>query len=182
MTKRTLYAVGALVSLALAILFTVNPFSTIGEHEAEPLVAPAPPLTITTPDGDELNLEDLRGKVVLVNLWATWCGPCKREMPDFVELVDQYGDRFAVLGVNLEEGKTAEVAQFAKRYSLNFPVGWAKPGQLDAWVARLDPNERNVVPISFLVDTEGVVRFGKAGYQEKAVWTALVLPLLPRDN
>ena len=86
-------------------------------------LTPAPDFELTASDGQVIRLADLRGKVVLLNFWATWCPPCKAEMPDLNALQRKYGaDRdFVVLGVNDEES-AADVIAFAQREGIAFPL------------------------------------------------------------
>jgi peroxiredoxin len=85
---------------------------------------PAPDFQLTNIDGSNLRLSDLRGKAVLLNFWATWCPPCKVEMPWFVELQKQYGPQgLQIVGVAMDAGNAHdEVAKFAKEMGLNYPV------------------------------------------------------------
>jgi thiol-disulfide isomerase/thioredoxin len=84
---------------------------------------PAPDFTLDTLDGKTLRLSDLRGKAVLLNFWATWCGPCKIEMPWFVELQRQYGSQgLQVIGVAMDDSGKDEIAKFAKEMDVNYPV------------------------------------------------------------
>lgn len=74
-------------------------------------------------DGATVRLSDYAGKAVFVNFWATWCGPCKAEIPDLVELQKQYsGDGFTIVGVSLDQTGVGTVRDFAQRNGLNYPV------------------------------------------------------------
>lgn len=84
---------------------------------------PAPDFTLDTLDGKSMRLSDLRGKAVLLNFWATWCGPCKIEMPWFVELQKQYGSQgLQIIGVAMDDSGKDEIAKFAKEMGVNYPV------------------------------------------------------------
>ncbi|HYM76982.1 MAG TPA: TlpA disulfide reductase family protein [Candidatus Dormibacteraeota bacterium] len=84
---------------------------------------PAPNFTLETLDGKNLSLSDLKGKAVLVNFWATWCGPCKIETPWLVELQNQYGAQgLQVVGVAMDDSGKDEIARFAKDMGMNYPV------------------------------------------------------------
>ena len=72
---------------------------------------------------DLLLSDELNGKIVLINFWATWCPPCKKEMPDFVKLQKKYKDKFIVVGILMEENKDrAEVQKFLDEFKINFPI------------------------------------------------------------
>src|SRR3990172_3010778 len=83
--------------------------------------APAPDFTLQTVDGESLRLSDLRGKVVAVNFWATWCAPCRLEMPDLQDRAEQFPDRLAGLGVNFAQ-TAEEVAAFRQEVGIDFPL------------------------------------------------------------
>lgn len=85
--------------------------------------AVAPDFTLESLDGQSLRLSDLRGKAVLLNFWATWCGPCKIEMPWFVELQKQYGpEGLQIVGVAMDDSSKEDIAKFAKEMGVNYPV------------------------------------------------------------
>ena len=100
-------------------------------------------------DGETLSMADLRGKVTLVNYWATWCGPCRQEIPHLVELQDHYGDQLQVIGISTDEGDPANVGAFAQEFKMNYPVVMATPE-----INRQFPGVF-ALPTSFVVDTEG---------------------------
>jgi peroxiredoxin len=115
---------------------------------------PAPDFTLTAADGTPVSLSDLRGKVVLLNFWATWCPPCTAEMPDLNALYRRYGSEkdFAVVGVNLEE-QPEEVADFARQKNIEFPLVMDRSGR----VTRQDYRIRTL-PESVIIDREGIIR------------------------
>jgi len=84
----------------------------------------APDFTIQTPDGKELHLKDYQGKAILLNFWATWCGPCAQELPKMAKLYEQYKEKgFVLIGVSLDFGGPEVVKTFLEERQLNFPVG-----------------------------------------------------------
>lgn len=120
--------------------------------------APAPDFTLTALSGGEVTLSDLKGKVVLVNFWATWCGPCEAEMPAIEARYKLYKESgLEVLAVNLDETE-AEIRPFVERLGLTFPI-------------LLDPggvvNEQYRVrgyPTTFIVGRDGIILAQKVGY------------------
>ena len=84
---------------------------------------PAPDFTLQSLDGKNMSLSDLRGKAVLLNFWATWCSPCKIEMPWFIELQKQYGSQgLQVVGVAMDDSSKEDIAKFASDMGVNYPV------------------------------------------------------------
>lgn len=119
--------------------------------------ASTPPLVLKDPTGAPHALAEYRGKVVLVNFWATWCDPCREEMPSMQRLKERLsGERFAILAVNYGESKE-KVAEFLKRVPLDLQM-LLDPGQQTAraWKVR-------ILPMSFLLDVEGRVRYSVIG-------------------
>jgi len=117
-------------------------------------VKPAPDFALKTLDGSQIHLSELRGKTVLLNFWATWCPPCKAEMPDLNALHREYGEarNFTVLGIDDEEGQ-ADVAAFAKQNAIAFPLALDSDGAVTS-------NRYNVrgLPTSLIIDREGNIR------------------------
>jgi peroxiredoxin len=83
----------------------------------------APDFALASLDGKTLKLSDYRGKAVLLNFWATWCEPCKIEMPWFVDLQNKYGPQgLQVLGVAMDDASPKDIAEFAQKMSVNYPI------------------------------------------------------------
>lgn len=135
-----------------------------------------PPLALQDLDGKPHRLEDYRGKVVLVNFWATWCGPCREEMPSMNKLrASLEAQPFAVLAVNLAESE-GRIRRFLEQVPLEFPVLLDRDsGVAKAWRAR-------VLPVSFLVGPDGRIRYSAVGEidwaQERVRRT--IIELMPR--
>jgi cytochrome c biogenesis protein CcmG, thiol:disulfide interchange protein DsbE len=119
----------------------------------------APPFLVTSLEGDEISLESLRGQVVLVNFWATWCPPCRVEMPGFERVYrDRRDDGFVIVGLSTDQGGRADVEAFLAERGISFPVAMA-PGQ----VVRDFGGVRGL-PTSFLIDRQGRIRHTVTGY------------------
>lgn len=113
---------------------------------------PAPDFTLKTLDGKQLQLSSLHGKAVMVNFWATWCEPCKLEMPWFVELEKQYGPQgLEVVGVAMDDSGKDTIAKFAKDMGVNYPVLLGKESVGD------DYGGLEYLPTSFYIDRDGKV-------------------------
>jgi peroxiredoxin len=116
----------------------------------------APDFLLRTPDGGELRLSDLRGKPVLVNFWASWCTPCRQEMPEIVRAYDARAeDGLVVVAVDLQEN-TGQVHQFADEFGMDFPIVIDRTGQVaEAW--RIGGPVEGI-PSSYFIDAKGVVQ------------------------
>ena len=111
--------------------------------------AEVPDLTMETLEGETISMAAQRGKVVLVNFWATWCGPCREEIPFLVRLAERYPDHLTVIGVSEDQGSPDTVAAFAGQYGVNYPIVMSTPE-----IKRAFPGVF-ALPTSFVVDPEG---------------------------
>jgi peroxiredoxin len=118
---------------------------------------PAPNVVAETMDGDTFRLREHRGEVVVVNVWATWCAPCRVEMPGFVDLQESFRDEgVQFVGIALDRGGAEAVRPFAEEKNINFPQ------ILDpAVAARHFPGE--MVPRTYLIDKRGRIRYMHSG-------------------
>lgn len=113
--------------------------------------AAVPALAMRDLDGRPLSSADWRGKVVIVNFWATWCPPCRAEIPDLVALQNKYRDRLLIIGVSQDEGSVEGVKQFVAAHQMNYPVVMMTPEIDQAF-----PGIR-ALPTSFILDRESRV-------------------------
>ncbi len=113
----------------------------------------APELTLTDTQGVERSLADYRGQVVLVNLWATWCPPCKEEMPAFQAFYNKHADKGLVIIAINDGDPEPDVLQFVKDYGLTFPI-WLDP----TYIATEQAFKTLNLPSSFVIDRSGTVR------------------------
>lgn len=88
---------------------------------------PLPALPAADIDGRPLDLEAFKGKVLLINFWATWCGPCREEMPMLVALQAHYADTLAIIGISMDTGPVENVKKFAADYQVNYPMAMSTP-------------------------------------------------------
>lgn len=141
---------------------------------APALGQPAPDFRLASLTGEQVRLSDLRGHVVIVNFWASWCGPCEQETPRFVAWAQRHGDAgLRILGVNtLFQDSRAAVEEFARRYAVGYPILLDESGAVARqWVVQF-------LPRSYVLDRAGVVRFVKQGELTDEDFAAEVQPLL----
>jgi peroxiredoxin len=122
--------------------------------------SPAPDFTLRSMDGQNLRLQEQRGRVVMVNFWATWCGPCRQEMPHLNRLYEKYrASGFVLLGVNVDED-TRNAAAVASKMGLKFPV----LPDADKRVSK--QYDLSAMPSTVLIDRDGKVRHVHRGYRD----------------
>jgi len=144
---RSLAAAISIATLALAASATPAPN------------AAAPDFTLRSADGHNVRLDELRGQVVLVNFWATWCGPCREEMPHLNVLYEKYRKSgFVLLGVNVDDDPKTALATAAK-LNVSFPVLL----DTDKKVSKL--YDLNTMPSTVVIDRDGKMRFLHRGYR-----------------
>jgi peroxiredoxin len=134
---------------------------------------PAQDFTLLDLNGQEVKLSDFRGKVVVLNFWATWCPPCRKEIPDFNELQAQYGDKgLQFIGVALDEEGLPKVKKWTSTNPVNYPVVIA-----DAQIKKTY-GEMNAIPVTMLIDRQGIIRTKYIGMRQKAIVESMIAPLL----
>jgi peroxiredoxin len=120
---------------------------------------PAPDFALKSSSGKNLRLSEYRGDVVMVNFWATWCGPCRQEMPLLDELYSRYQRvGFSLLGVNIDDNST-KAMDMVSELGVNFPVLFDSRKE----VSKLYQVE--AMPVTVLIDREGTVRYVHHGYK-----------------
>jgi len=147
MTKNIAYGLGILL---LALFLYVSVFTTSETSAAFTKGGPAPDFTSKTINGEEITLSKLKGKVVVLNFWATWCPPCRSEMPLFNRVYEKYRDRgFEIIAISTDSSER-QVKKFIKEFGIKFPVVMDKQNLVSKY---------NVsgLPTSFLIDRDGKI-------------------------
>jgi thiol-disulfide isomerase/thioredoxin len=124
--------------------------------------------------GKELSSDELRGKVVLIDFWATWCGPCKKEMPGYQKLQDEYGPRgFVVIGFKFDTmADTEDPVKFARRMGVRYPLAIA-PDELKEKFGGIEG-----LPTTMLYDREGILRKKVVGFEYTEAFKTAVKQLI----
>ena len=120
-----------------------------------------PDFSLYSSDGDLYNMRSLEGKTVLLNFWATWCGPCRMEIPDLNEIKEKYNeDDFIVLGISISDTKNALI-DFDKLYGVNYPLLYGSPKEIERIM--IDYGNIFSVPTSILINKKGEMIFSYPG-------------------
>ena len=107
-----------------------------------------------------VKLSDFRGKIVLVNIWATWCGPCRQEIPGFINLYDKYNDKgFEIIGIATDKRGKSVVKPFAEKLKINYPLVIGDSRKLTGIFGPM-----KYIPTSFLIDEKGEIKNKYIGY------------------
>jgi len=133
----------------------------------------APQWELKSVDGRTMKLSDFDGKVVILDFWATWCGPCRLEIPGFVELQKEFGDKgLAVIGVSLDEQGPPVVRKFMENFNVNYPMVMA-----DDKVVQ-DYGGIRAIPTTFIIDRKGKLIRKHVGYASKEEFEKEIKALL----
>ena len=133
----------------------------------------APDWQLSDVNGKPLTLADFKGKVVVLDFWATWCPPCRAEIPGLVALQKKYADQgLSVIGVSLDEKGPTVVKPFIERFAINYPVVMGSEKIL------ADYGGISAIPTTFVIDREGNVVATHEGYTDQATFESEISPLL----
>jgi len=167
--------------VALLLLFELTAAEagaqTAAQQDNQPVIRfvrnpdPAPDFKLNTLDGKPLTLAALQGKVVLLNFWATWCGPCRAEIPDLIVLQDRYKGRLQVIGLNVDD-EEADIQKYVEEMGINYPVAMTSND------LRLQYGGIPALPTSFVLDTEGRVVQKHVGLWNPGVYETEIRALL----
>jgi peroxiredoxin len=160
-----------------ALIFLPPPASVQTVANAAGDAKAAPLWELKDLEGKTVKLSDFKGKVVLLNFWATWCPPCRQEIPDLVALQNQYKDQgLVVLGVSLDQTGTAGVKSFATRMKINYPIVMGDEKTAVAY------GNIEAIPTTFFIDRAGNVAGMHQGGASQAMFEAAVKPLLEKPK
>jgi peroxiredoxin len=169
-----IHVAAASAALALLLASCSRPSSLpTGELKSQGQRKPAPNFTLKDSEGNAVNLADYRGKVVLVNFWATWCGPCEAEIPWFIEFEKKYKDQgFAVLGVSMDDDGWKSVRPYVASHKINYRI------MIGSEVVSQQFGEIESLPTSFVLDREGRIASNHVGLVDKVDYQNEIVKLL----
>ena len=157
--KRSLLLLGVVITLGCAKDET--PQAAVASDKVE-VGQPAPSYSSMAMNGDSVSLAGLRGKVVLLNVWATWCGPCRQEIPELRAIHSAYKDRgLELIGVSVDaDGSDDAIRDFTRDFKMDYAI-WRDPNEGVNATFRMSG-----VPATFLIDRQGVLRWKATGVVE----------------
>lgn len=162
----------AAIAVLLAAGFLLTRHSRVSRTQTSTSRQGAPDFSLPQPDGQQLRLSSYRGKVVLLDFWATWCVPCREEIPHFIDLQEKYRDKgLQIVGVSMDDGPEP-VRTFSQQFHMNYPVvmGNAKIGELYGGILGL--------PIAFVLDRDGRINAKHIGATKPEVIEKEITALL----
>ena len=166
MKKKALILVAVLLVLGWLVL--LRPSRTAPASQ----LRPAPDFLLTDLSGQTLRLSDYRGKVVVLDFWATWCDPCKQEIPHFIEMQQRYGAQgLQVIGISMDDDEKA-ARDFQQQFKMNYPVALGNPKLADRYGGILG------LPITFMIDRSGRINARHVGATAADVLEAEIRRLL----
>src|ERR1041385_5262901 len=172
LTSRPAWKIAATLAVAAAEILSLQS-STSSKPSAAMVGKPAPVWEAKDVHGTTFRSSDVKGKVALVNFWATWCPPCRAEIPSLIELQKQYGpEGLAIVGISLDEEGAAVVEPFMKKVGINYPVVIGTPA-LDQAFGGVEG-----IPTVFLIGRDGKIAYHHEGLAEKSALEQEIKSLL----
>mgnify|MGYP006089375865 CR=1 FL=1 len=143
----------------------------------------APDFTLANLEGENISLNDLKGKVVLLNFWGTWCGPCKREIPDFISLSNKHKKNgLEIVGVTLSSGTPEKIQAFSEKWAINYTLLTDIKGNetqsVTARYGQVTGQPISGIPTTFIIDREGYIRQRYVGPRSEEVFFKDLEPYL----
>lgn len=151
----------------------VNSDSLLKENDTRADLAPD--FILPKTDGSDLKLSDYKGKIVLVDFWATWCPPCRRGIPDLIDIQKKYSEKVVIIGISLDTETKPDVIPFIKQYGINYPVVYGNMEVVQAY------GNIQAIPTSFIIDQNGQIVDKHVGLVDKSAYLNKIEELLKKS-
>ncbi|MBS1904383.1 MAG: TlpA family protein disulfide reductase [Bacteroidetes bacterium] len=172
-SKRSVVVVAFFLVAAMGIFLFARPKAEDMKTTVIEEQQPANDFSLQDLNGKTVKLSDFRGKTVVLNFWATWCGPCRKEIPDFIDLQNQYGkDGLQFIGIAIDQEGASVIKPFAENAKMNYPVLVGN----DEVFAKFGGS--NAIPVTLLIDKKGTIRNTYVGAKPKQAVEDMVLALM----
>ena len=136
---------------------------------------PALDFKLELTDGKEIKLSDKRGKIVIIDFWATWCPPCRRSIPDLIDIQKKYENKVVIIGISLDRETKPDVVPFIKEYGINYPVAYGTTDAVEAF------GDIQAIPTSFIIDKSGQIVDKQIGLVDKSIYINKINELLKKS-
>lgn len=171
----------SVIAVFFIVLFTLSFFShsvaqqsSQSESEAQNFKT-APDFSLKTMAGDTFTLSEHKGQVVVLNIWATWCGPCRKEIPDFIDLQKELGDKDVLfVGISVDKKGWSKVRPYAQKMEINYPI------MIDNGTVSKKYGPIRAIPTSFIINKKGKVEYVAPGMLNKKKLKPILVKLAHR--
>ena len=155
----------------------IKPLIKPGEHNVGS--SAAPDFSLLDISSNKHILSDYSGKVIILDFWATWCPPCRMEIPHFNELQAQYGKKgLQIIGISVDKGGKSDIVDFLKDNDIDYPILLAENSTKEAYQSLLPSDKQGYIPYTFIIDRKGKIVKWFVGYNDKETFEKLIIPLL----
>lgn len=170
----TLAVIAAVAFWQLTQANSMEPAKSIAKFDTP---KQAPDFTLQDVNGATHKLSDYRGKVVMLNFWATWCPPCRKEIPEFAELQQEYGAAgIQFVGIAMDDEGATTVKPWLTTHPVSYPILLPDGKVADAYGVNAS------IPVTFVIDKDGMIQSNFVGWREKPVVEAMFKGLLPNPT
>jgi len=165
-----MYIKSKLLLIALIVALTATYGCAKGK---EKILSKAPDFEVADISNNQIiSLKNYKEKVVLLNFWATWCPPCRAEIPDLIQLYEKYKENFVIIGVSLDREGIEVVKDFYSKFKINYPVVMGNPEIVKSY------GGISAIPTSFLINKKGEIVQTIVGYRSRDQYESYILPLI----